>query len=79
MIDSSRDPEALVEKLGGGATGVTIAVRFWHGPETSDMWRARSASAIAVKSALEEAGIEAPTLEQVVWLRRGSGHVKGQT
>jgi hypothetical protein len=37
------------------------------------MWSARSASAIAVKSALEEAGIKAPTLEQVVWLRQGAG------
>ena len=73
-VDSSRDPEALVKKLDAGAIGgVTIAVRFWHGAETSDMWRARSASAIVIKSALEEAGIEAPTLEQVMWLRQGSG------
>jgi small-conductance mechanosensitive channel len=70
-VDSSKDPEALVEKL--GPTGVTFAVRFWHGAATSEMWSARSASAIAVKSALEEAGIKAPTLEQVVWLRQGAG------
>ena len=73
-VDSSRDPKALVEKL--GPTGVTFAVRFWHGPKTEDMWDARSAGAIAIKSALEDAGIKAPT--PAVWIQRGSGQVKGR-
>jgi small-conductance mechanosensitive channel len=76
-VDSSKDPEALVEKL--GPTGVTFAVRFWHGAATSEMWRARSASAIAIKSALEGAGIEAPTPHQTVWIQQGSEHLESQT
>jgi small-conductance mechanosensitive channel len=75
-VDSSKDPEALVEKL--GPTGVTFAVRFWHGPLTEDMWSARSASAIAIKSALEEAGVQAPTPHQTVWIQQGSEHEKSQ-
>jgi small conductance mechanosensitive channel len=75
-VDSSKDPEALVEKL--GPTGVTFAVRFWHGPLTEDMWSARSASAIAIKSALEEAGVQAPTPHQTVWIQQGSEHVRSQ-
>jgi small-conductance mechanosensitive channel len=74
-VDSSRDAKALVEKL--GPTGVTFAVRFWHGPSTEDMWNARSASAIAIKSALEDAGIQAPTPHQAVWIQQGSEQVKG--
>jgi small-conductance mechanosensitive channel len=76
-VDSSRDPKALVEKL--GPTGVTFAVRFWHGPKTKDMWNARSAGAIAIKSALEKAGIQAPTPHQAVWVQQGSEQLKGQT
>jgi small-conductance mechanosensitive channel len=76
-VDSSRDPKALVEKL--GPTGVTFTVRFWHGPKTKDMWNARSAGAIAIKSALEKAGIQAPTPHQAVWIQQGSEQLKGQT
>jgi len=74
-VDSSQDPKALVEKL--GPTGVTFAVRFWHGPKTEDMWDARSATAIAIKSALEKADIQAPTPQQAIWIQQGSEQVGG--
>ncbi len=50
----------------------------WHGPKSEDMWDARSAGAIAIKSALEKAGIQAPTPHQAVWIQQGSEQLKGQ-
>jgi hypothetical protein len=43
------------------------------------MWDARSAGAFAVKSALEAAGIPAPTPHQAVSIQQSPEQVKGQT
>jgi small conductance mechanosensitive channel len=51
-------PEAWVETF--GESTVDFAVRFWHRPDIATMWRVRSEVAMAVKSALDEAGIEIP-------------------
>ena len=68
-IEQSPAPQAFVEEFGDST--IRFAVRFWHGAETPAMWRARSAAAIAIKSALDDAGIEMAFPQRTVWLKRG--------
>lgn len=68
-IEGSPEPTAFVEEFGDST--INFAVRFWHGAETPQMWRARSAGAIAIKSALDDAGIEMSYPQRTVWLKRG--------
>ncbi len=68
-VEGSPEPTAFVEEF--GESTVNFAVRFWHGPETPDMWRARSAAAIAIKSALDAAGIEMAFPQRTVWIQQG--------
>ena len=58
-------PEAYVEKFDESA--VTVAVRFWHEPDIATLWRVRDAVAVAVKSALDQAGIEIPFPQRTLW------------
>lgn len=51
-------PEAYIEAF--GESSVDLAVRFWHLPDEATMWRVRHEAAIAVKSALDTAGVEMP-------------------
>lgn len=51
-------PQAWVEEF--GESSIDFAVRYWHAPDVATMWRVRSGVAIAVKSALDGAGIEIP-------------------
>ena len=69
VIAGSPEPTAFVEEF--GESTINFAVRFWHGAETPQMWRARSAGAIAIKSALDDAGIEMSYPQRTVWLKRG--------
>jgi small conductance mechanosensitive channel len=50
--------EAWVESL--GESSIDFAVRFWHAPDIATMWRVRSEVAMAVKRALDDAGIAIP-------------------
>ena len=52
------EPEVLVQ--GFGESSIDLVVRFWHGPTIAEMWRTRSAVAMAAKAALDGAGIEIP-------------------
>lgn len=61
-------PEAYVEEF--AESGVTIAVRFWHAPDIATLWRVRDAVAVAVKSALDAAGIEIPFPQRALWFRQ---------
>lgn len=61
-------PTAFVEAF--NESTIDFAVRFWHGAPTPDMWRARSAVAIEIKKALDEAGIELAFPQRTVWLKR---------
>lgn len=47
-------------------SAINLAVRYWHPPDIHSLWRVRSAVAIAVKSALDEAGIEIPFPRRVI-------------
>lgn len=51
-------PEAWVESFGD--SGVNLTVRWWHAPDIATLWRVRSHVAVAVKRALDEAGVEIP-------------------
>lgn len=51
-------PEALVFRI--GESSIDLCVRFWHASAMADMWRVRHAAAVALKRALDEAGIEMP-------------------
>ena len=57
-------PEVRVQEF--GESGVTIAVRFWHAPDSDTLWRVRSAVAVGVKRALDRAGIEIPFPQRVL-------------
>jgi small-conductance mechanosensitive channel len=50
--------EALCSAFGESA--VKLCVRFWHGATIEQAWRARHAAVVAVKGALDDAGIAIP-------------------
>ena len=41
-------------------SAVTVAARFWHAPDQTNLWRVRSHVAVAMKGALDAAGIQIP-------------------
>jgi len=47
-------------------SAVTMAIRFWHAPDQATMWRVRSHVAVAVKAALDGAGIAIPFPQRVL-------------
>lgn len=51
-------PEALVEAF--GESTVDFCVRFWHAAPIREMWLVRHRVAVAVKQALDEAGVAMP-------------------
>ena len=51
-------PEAWVVSFGDSS--VELAVRFWHAPDAATLWRVRSGVAVAVKQALDGAGVDIP-------------------
>lgn len=57
-IDVDHEPEALVDGL--GASTINIEARFWTDPYQRNLRTVRSAAIVAVKQALDEAGIEMP-------------------
>jgi len=57
-VASAPAPEAIVSEL--GASTVQIAARFWTSPRQNDALGVLSTSIMAVKSALDAAGIELP-------------------
>ena len=66
-VDGVREqprPEVWVESFGDSS--VDLVVRFWHAPDVATMWRVRSAVAVAIKRALDQAGIEIPFPQRVL-------------
>ena len=57
-------PETWVESFQD--SGIGLAVRFWHAPDIATLWRVRSAAAVAVKRALDQAGIAIPFPQRVL-------------
>ena len=58
-------PEVWVEAF--GESSIDLSVRFWHRPDIATLWRVRSAVAVAVKGALDDAGVTIPFPQRVVW------------
>lgn len=63
-VESEPAPQCLWHEFGDSS--VNAAVRFWHEPTRATMWKVRDGVAIAVKKALDEAGIEIPFPQRVV-------------
>ena len=57
-------PEVWVESFAD--SGITLAVRFWHPPDITTLWRTRSEVAVDVKRALDDAGIRIPFPQRVL-------------
>lgn len=51
-------PEAYVYEFGDSS--VNIMIQYWHRPQIAELWQTRDAVVLAVKSALDEAGIGIP-------------------
>jgi len=65
--DGVRDeprPEVWVKAFDESA--VTLSIRFWHAPDQATLWRVRSQVAIAVKVALDDAGVAIPFPQRVL-------------
>ncbi len=64
-VDDDPGPSVWVKEFADSS--INLEIMFWHDSEMSAVWRVRSAVAIAVKSALDEAGIEIPFPQRTVW------------
>lgn len=64
------EPEAWVEEFGDSS--INIAVRYWHASDIASRWRTRNAVAVAVKAALDQAGIAIPFPQRTLWFGPGS-------
>lgn len=63
-------PEVLV--AGFGESSIELSIRFWHAATIAEMWRVRSAVAVAAKSALDEADVAIPFPQRVLSWRDGA-------
>ena len=60
-------PAAETRVFRFGESSIDIAIRFWHAPRIATMWEVRDEAARAVKRAFDEAGIEVPFPQRVLW------------
>lgn len=65
-VESQPAPEAWVYEF--GESTINIEVRFWHGAPNAELWRVRSAVAIAIKQRLDDEGIVIAFPQRVVHL-----------
>lgn len=63
-------PQAWVEEF--GESSIDFALRYWHAPDIATLWRVRSGVAMAVKSALDSAGIEIPFPQRTLGFASGA-------
>ena len=63
-------PEVRVEAF--AESGIDVALRFWHLPRITEMWRVRDRVAVAAHAALLDAGIEIPFPQRVLRLAPGT-------
>ncbi|CAN5645617.1 hypothetical protein BH24ACT13_BH24ACT13_04360 [soil metagenome] len=62
-------PEVWVEEF--AESSINFAVRYWHAADIASRWRVRSAVAVAIKTALDEAGIRIPFPQRTLWFGPG--------
>lgn len=58
-------PEAWVELFNDSS--IDLAVRYWHAADIASRWRVRSAVAMAIKAALDDAGMTIPFPQRTLW------------
>lgn len=68
-VQSRPPPEVWVEEFGDSS--INVAVRYWHAADIASRWRVRSAVAISIKAALDEAGIVIPFPQRTLWFGPG--------
>jgi small-conductance mechanosensitive channel len=56
-------PGAEVWVMSFGDSAVNLVIRFWHAPDRATQFRVRSAVAVAVKRALNGAGVDIPFIQ----------------
>jgi small conductance mechanosensitive channel len=54
-----------------GESSINLAVRYWHPADIASRWRVRSAVAISVKHALDQAGMTIPFPQRTLWFGPG--------
>ncbi len=64
-VDAEPEPAVWVKEFADSS--ISLEIMFWHESDVMTVWKVRSAVAIAVKSALDEAGIEIPFPQRTVW------------
>ncbi len=69
-VQTSPPPEAWVEAF--GESSIDLAVRYWHAADIASRWRVRSAVAMSVKLALDEAGMTIPFPQRTLWFGPGN-------
>jgi small-conductance mechanosensitive channel len=66
-VDGIREhPPVEVWVCSFDASSINLSIRYWHAPDVATLWRVRSAVAIAVKQALDDAGIDIPFPQRVL-------------
>ena len=66
-------PEAYVHQFGDST--INLLVRFWHEPEIIQSWITGNEVALAIKGALDEAGMTIAFPQRVLWWGEGAGHI----
>ena len=69
--DVRRDPPSEVWVVGFFESSIDLDVRFWTAPDIASVYRVRNHVAIAVKRALDDAGIEIPFPQREVRMISG--------
>ena len=68
-VEADPEPVAWVREFGDSA--ILLDVMFWHRSDIASRYRVRSAAAVAVKAALDRAGVEIPFPQRVVHWGQG--------
>jgi len=63
-------PEAWVLEF--NESSIDFTVRCWHPSEIAGRWRVRSAVAMSIKKALDEAGMTIPFQQRTLWFGPGN-------
>lgn len=63
-------PEAWALEF--GESSINFTVRYWHPADIASRWRVRSAVAMSIKRALDDAGITIPFPQRTLWFGPGN-------
>ena len=64
-VESAPGPDVWVHAF--GESSIELVVRYWHASDIASRWRVRNDVAIAVKTALDAAGMTIPFPQRVLW------------